>query len=190
MAEAGAVPWLELSCSFQFLSPEYGQLDMKWYYGQEEQPFLQWVPSSGRSPQTIGQRLKTRLETRHSLTNTTEGFLTEQVIRVLRPTIHTSGDYTCRVATFTQEEAATHRLIVFGKTVHVPAPSTHTPVYSRPRCRALPVPLLPPSQPQPVLLCLASIPRAKPLLVLVQRALPRHAQGGHYHHHNKEGAHV
>ena len=114
VVESGTLPWVEMTCSFYFNSSEYNQIDMKWYYNSDEQPFLQWVPSSGRQPQTIGKRFKGRIETHHNLSNNTEGFKTDQVIRVLRPTIHTSGEYTCRVATFTQESATTHSLIVFG----------------------------------------------------------------------------
>ena len=113
--ESGSKAWIELSCSFHFNTSEYKQLDMKWYFDMDDEPFLQWVPSSGRKPQTIGQRFKSRVITRHILTNTTEGYKTEQVIRVLRPTIHISGDFNCRVATFTQEYIGTHSLIVFGK---------------------------------------------------------------------------
>ena len=116
VVESGTLPWVEMTCSFYFNSSEYNQIDMKWYYNSDEQPFLQWVPSSGRQPQTIGQRFKGRIETHHNLSNDTELFKTDQVIRVLRPTIHTSGEYTCRVATFTQERATTHSLIVFGNT--------------------------------------------------------------------------
>ena len=72
MVESGTHPWVEITCSFYFNSSEYNQLDMKWYYNNQEEPFLQWVPSSGRQPQTIGQRFKGRIETRHSLSNDTE----------------------------------------------------------------------------------------------------------------------
>ena len=118
VVESGTHPWIEMTCSFYFNSSEYNQIDMKWYYNSDDQPFLQWVPSSGRQPQTIGPRFKGRIETHHNLSNYTEVFKTDQVIRVLRPTIHTSGQYTCRVATFTQERATTHSLIVFG-TIHL-----------------------------------------------------------------------
>ena len=119
VVESGSQPWVEVTCSFYFTSPEYQQLDMKWYADSAEEPFLQWVPSSGRQPQTVGQGYTARVTTRHVLTNTTGGFRAEQVIRVSRPTIHTAGDYTCKVATFTQESASTHSLVVFGKTTQL-----------------------------------------------------------------------
>ena len=111
--ESGSQPFVELTCSFHFLSSEYNQLDIKWYFDTEEEPSLQWVPSSGRQPQTIGQRFKSRVKTRHVLTNTTHGYKTDQVIRVFHPSIHTSGDYHCKVATFTEEDTSSHSLMIF-----------------------------------------------------------------------------
>jgi hypothetical protein len=113
--ESGTQEGVELSCSFQFISSEYKELDIKWYFDTEEEPFLQWVPSSGREPQTVGQIFKSRVTTRHTLSNTTHGYKTEQVIRVVRPSIHMSGHYHCKVATFTQEDLSTHNLVIFGK---------------------------------------------------------------------------
>ena len=100
------------------------------FCGQEE-PFLQWVPSAGRQPQTIGPRfryraqisyshvsrviLRSRVDTRHVLTNTSTGYRTEQVIRVDKPSLVTSGTYTCKAATFTSEMIASHSLLIFGE---------------------------------------------------------------------------
>ena len=117
VVESGSQAWVELGCSFNFISSEYSMLDIKWYFGPAEEPFLQWVPSSGREPQTVGRRFTSRVTTSHTLTNTTHGFKTEQVIRVVRPTIHTSGEYTCKVATFMEEQISTHHLLVFGKSM-------------------------------------------------------------------------
>ena len=141
--ESGNQEEVELTCSFQFSSSEYNQLDIKWYFGTAEEPFLQSVPSSGREPQTIGQMFKSRVTTRDMLTNTTHGYKTEQVIHVLRPSIHMSGQYHCKVATFTQEDISTHSLVIYGKnTCHIII--FYIPPYSRPRCGPLPLLLLPP----------------------------------------------
>ena len=108
-------PWVELTCSFTHTMKEYKELDIKWYFSTEEEPFLQWVPSSGKDPQTIGQRFKNRLQASQAARNTSRGFTIEQVIRVERPSVHLSGDYTCKVASFFAEERTTHNLIIFGK---------------------------------------------------------------------------
>ena len=39
----------------------------------------------------------------------------DQVVRVLRPSVHLSGDYTCKVATFYTEHRAGHTLIIYGE---------------------------------------------------------------------------
>ena len=97
-----------------------------------------------------------------------EVFKTEQVIRVLRPTIHTSGDYTCRVATFMMEQAATHTLIIFGNNNHYLSIHYKQLFHYRPWGRPLPLTLLPAYLHQPVLLGLPGLPRAVPLPYLVQ----------------------
>ena len=106
-------PWVELSCSFSFEAMEHKQLDLKWYFDEQEEPFLQWIPSSGRKPQMIGSTFRGRLITQHEVSNSSSSYKTEQVIRVMRPNIHLSGVYTCKVSTFTQEDATSHQLVIF-----------------------------------------------------------------------------
>ena len=58
---------------------------------------------------------RSRVDTRHVLTNTSTGYRTEQVIRVDKPSLVTSGEYTCKVATFTSEMITSHSLLIFGE---------------------------------------------------------------------------
>ena len=154
--ESGSQAWVELGCSFHFISSEYSMLDIKWYFGPAEEPFLQWVPSSGREPQTVGRRFRSRVTTSHTLTNTTHGYKTDQVIRVVRPTIYTSGEYTCKVATFMQEHISTHNLLVFGRIIHnLFNLCTHCLIFqtlaqgpSSPTPHSLPVSVCPVAQPR------------------------------------------
>jgi len=104
--------WVELTCTFQHTMSESQQLDLKWYYSEEEEPFLQWVPSTGREPQIRGG-FSSGMTVRHQTTNTTEKKMVEQVLRLERPSTRMSGDYTCRVATFTHEERKSHTLTIF-----------------------------------------------------------------------------
>ena len=94
---------------------------MQWYFGGDDSPFLQWVPSSGREPALVGQtEFRTRLMV---WSNTSVGgretardhLLLEQTVRVERPGVHLSGHYTCKVATFFKEQKSTHQVIIFGK---------------------------------------------------------------------------
>jgi len=114
VVESGTQAWVELTCSLVHTRQEWSQLDIKWYRDIHEEPFLQWVPSSGRKPQTIGDR-KDRLHVKSSSSNTSIAGeqLVEQVVRIEKPGIGQSGDYHCKAATFTHEETSTHTLTVF-----------------------------------------------------------------------------
>ena len=50
-----------------------------------------------------------------SVEGNTELYRLEQVVRVLRPSVHLSGEYTCKVATFYTEHRASHTLIIYGE---------------------------------------------------------------------------
>ena len=71
--------WYELTCSFSHEEQEMDQLDIKvkhkiiipdllksfqWYFGEGDSPFLQWVPGSGQTPQTVdnNNKFKQRLQ--------------------------------------------------------------------------------------------------------------------------------
>ena len=57
---------------------------------------------------------------------TEDTFRVEQVIRVIQPSILTSGVYTCKVATFTSEQITSHNLLIFGKSYFVFTIEQHT----------------------------------------------------------------
>jgi len=114
VVESGTQAWVELTCSLVHTREEWKQLDIKWYRDIHEEPFLQWVPSSGRKPQTIGDRnSRIVVKSRSSNTSIAGQQLVEQVVRIERPGIGQSGDYHCKAATFTHEETSTHTLTVF-----------------------------------------------------------------------------
>ena len=112
---SGSQAWVELSCSFTHTMEEYGQLDLKWYYSTQEEPFLEWVPSTGREPQLRESMLSSSMSVRHQARNTTMGRRVRQVLRLAHPTTLLSGEYHCRVATFTHEERRSHTMTVFGR---------------------------------------------------------------------------
>ena len=95
---------------------EFKELDIKWYFGGEEEPFIQWVPSAGKKPQTIGQRFKNRLNVSQRGINGSNSMI-EQKLRIERPSVHLSGDYTCKVATFFAEQNNSHNLLIFGRNI-------------------------------------------------------------------------
>ena len=40
-------------------------------------------------------------------------------VRIARPSVHLSGTYTCKVATFFDEQKSTHSVIIYGKNIIV-----------------------------------------------------------------------
>ena len=130
--QSGSQAWVELTCMFQHSYSEREQLDLKWYYSNDEEPFLQWLPSSGREPQIRGQRFSSSITVRHLVKNTTTDQRVEQVLRLEQPTTLLSGEYHCRVATFTHEERRSHRMTVFGRNMVKVISDCRG--YSRPRC--------------------------------------------------------
>ena len=108
----------------------------QWYFGPGDSPFLQWVPGSGSPPQTVDihrgsqNQFKNRLKVKYNLSNVTseKGLLSQnstQVhkldlsVRIARPSVHLSGIYTCKVATFFDEQKSTHSVIIYGKNIIV-----------------------------------------------------------------------
>ena len=108
---------VEMTCSFLHTEDEFHQLDLKWYKDTDEEPFLQWVPSTGRQPQVVGEGnlLTRRMKVGHRTMNTTMGYKIDQLIVMERPTVDMSGEYHCRVATFYEEIISTLSLTVFGR---------------------------------------------------------------------------
>ena len=107
--------WVELTCTFKHRRSEWRQVDLKWYFSSEEEPFLQWVPSTRRAPQIRGKAFAKSVKVRHEVTNTTDGREVAQVLRLEQPGTQFSGQYHCRVSTFTHEERKSHTMTVFGK---------------------------------------------------------------------------
>ena len=104
----------------------------QWYFGPGDSPFLQWVPGSGSPPQTVNihsttqNQFKNRLKVKYNLTNIssekrhqsqndTHVHKLQLSVRIARPSVHLSGIYTCKVATFFTEQKSAHSVIIYGK---------------------------------------------------------------------------
>jgi len=107
--ESGSRPYVDLVCNFAFNKSEINQLDVKWYFKEEAQPFIQWVPSSNRQAQSIGDRWTDRLELSHQGGDDTFS----QKVRLRSPTSQFSGQYECKVSTFHEEKRTKLNIIVY-----------------------------------------------------------------------------
>jgi len=109
VVEANSRPYVDLTCGFSFNSSEINQLDVKWYFQNSAQPFIQWVPSTGRAPQSIGDQWASQLELSH--TNSSNQY--RQRVRIDKPSSKFSGSYRCKVSTFHEEKETKLDLIIY-----------------------------------------------------------------------------
>ena len=95
---------------------DFSQLDIKWYHGREEEPFLIWIPSIS-STQVRNERLQSTISVRNTSVNRDgeNGYLVGHIVHFRQPSHIISGLYTCRVATFLQEFSLHHNMIVYGE---------------------------------------------------------------------------
>ena len=49
--------------------------------------------------------------------NSTQVHKLDLSLRIARPSVHLSGTYTCKVATFFDEQKSTHSVIIYGKNI-------------------------------------------------------------------------
>ena len=88
------------------------QVDVKWFFGNDPQPFFQWLP--GRPPQTIGDLFKDRLDLSYEVADSDQ-FRKHRAIKILKPTTELSGMYRCKVSSFVDEDFMQKPMIVYGK---------------------------------------------------------------------------
>jgi hypothetical protein len=60
VVESGSLPYVILDCDYDLAESEGTQVDVKWFFRDDPQPFFQWLP--GRPPQAIGELFKNRLD--------------------------------------------------------------------------------------------------------------------------------
>ena len=63
--ESGSVPFVILDCDYDLAESENNQVDVKWFFRDDPQPFYQWLP--GRPPQAIGDLFKSRIDLSHTV---------------------------------------------------------------------------------------------------------------------------
>lgn len=86
-------------------------LVVKWYFNDQSRPVYQWIPGT-KKPQGLGLlRNKLNLEYRASKDARTW----HRALHIPEPTADMSGEYTCVVSTFENEDRQTKRMLVFGK---------------------------------------------------------------------------
>lgn len=83
-------------------------LVVKWYFNQNTTPIYQWIPSL--RPQDFGI-LKGRLNLEYSASKDINS--AHRALHIIQPGPDLSGDYTCYVSSFNNEDKQTKRMLVF-----------------------------------------------------------------------------
>lgn len=111
MIESGSESHVILDCDYDLRDSEGTQVDVKWFFGNDPQPFFQWLP--GRPPQTIGDLFKDRLDLSYEVADSDQ-FRKHRAIKILKPTTELSGMYRCKVSSFVDEDFMQKPMIVYA----------------------------------------------------------------------------
>ena len=68
VVETGVQDHVILDCNYDINEMEASQVDIKWFFNDNPQPFFQWIP--GRKPQTIGELFQNRIDLEYMATDT------------------------------------------------------------------------------------------------------------------------
>lgn len=109
--ESGSRPHVILDCDYDLRETEGAQVDIKWFFRDDPQPFFQWLP--GRDPQTVGELFRNRIDLSYEVQGSDE-FRKHRAIKILRPTTELSGMYRCKVSSFVDEDFMQKTMTVYS----------------------------------------------------------------------------
>ena len=113
--ESGSQSHVILDCDYDLRDSTEGlQVDVKWFFRDDPQPFFQWLP--GRPPQTIGDIFRDRIDLTYEVGGSDE-FRKHRAIKILNPTTELSGIYRCKVSSFVDEDFMQKQMTVYGKII-------------------------------------------------------------------------
>ena len=113
MVESGSKPHVILDCDYDLSDTTEGyQVDVKWFFRDDPQPFFQWLP--GHRPQTIGDIFHDRIDLNYEVAGSDQ-FRKHRAIKLLNPTTEFSGMYRCKVSSFVDEDFMQKPMTVYGK---------------------------------------------------------------------------
>jgi len=107
---------LTLNCDYSYEESESSQLVLTWYFNESPIPIYQWVPSLDMGPQVIHEMFKDNLDLTHEADQ--DKFKKHSALRISNPDQRFTGNYKCRVSTFTKEDTHSKDVSIF-----VPPPS-------------------------------------------------------------------
>ncbi|XP_050680077.1 uncharacterized protein LOC126975984 [Leptidea sinapis] len=96
-----------LDCDYTIGNDTSG-LMVKWFFKNKARPVYQWIMS--QKPQDMGI-LRGRVDLTYRASN--DPLKMHRALRIVKPNTDISGDYTCVVSTFMEEDSRTKQMIVF-----------------------------------------------------------------------------
>ncbi|KAJ0179576.1 hypothetical protein K1T71_005288 [Dendrolimus kikuchii] len=96
-----------LDCDYT-LGNDTSGLMVKWFFKNNARPVYQWIVS--QKPQDMGI-LRGRVDLTYRASN--DPLKLHRALRIVKPNTDISGDYTCVVSTFMEEDSRTKQMIVF-----------------------------------------------------------------------------
>ena len=126
--ESGALPYVILDCNYDIYEQEGRHVDVKWFFGDDPQPFYQWIP--GRRPQTRGDLFEGRLDLSYSIERA-HRFKKHRALKIIRPTTELSGMYKCKVSSLMDEDFMQKKMVVYCEYLRFISPKLRTVPFSR-----------------------------------------------------------
>lgn len=106
----GVMDAVILDCDYT-LSNDTAGLMVKWFFRNKARPVYQWIAT--QKPQDMGI-LRGRVDL--SYRASTDPLKMHRAMRIVKPNTDISGDYTCVVSTFMEEDSRTKQMTIFGET--------------------------------------------------------------------------
>ncbi|XP_043206522.1 uncharacterized protein LOC122372909 [Amphibalanus amphitrite] len=107
----GSVNSIVLDCLYALESPNNtaSGLVVKWYHNRSPAPVYQWIP--GYPPQAFGI-LRGRVNLGHVISNDPQ--MRHRAIQLVHPRPELSGEFTCKVSTWSGVDTATKRMTIYA----------------------------------------------------------------------------
>merc|ERR1711936_722694 len=126
---------LILDCDYSYLESESDQLVVTWYYNNSPIPIYQWVPGLNIGPQVINPMFKYNLDLTYQADS--DNIKKHRALHITKPDQTFTGNYKCRVSTFTEEVTGNTDVIIYVPPSRISISST--PAYTSIQCTVVAV---------------------------------------------------
>ncbi|XP_043230352.1 uncharacterized protein LOC122385836 [Amphibalanus amphitrite] len=105
----GSMDSIVLDCLYSLDNSSAAGLVVKWYHNRSPAPVYQWIP--GYPPQAFGL-LRGRVNLGHVISNDPQ--MRHRAIQLVHPRPELSGEFTCKVSTWSGVDTATKRMVIYS----------------------------------------------------------------------------